>query len=163
MNILQHIPIDKYGDVLVTMNPDHRPRWDLLQGEYIYRHPLYTLDAIHAQERLQNIQGKQSVSFCGAWTKYGFHEDGFSSGLKVAIDQLGATLPFEFVDSTRSRSSRSLGLSDMMVRSIISVVLLALTVMESVLGLPGISWCVELVSLVGEIVIDSLEDAGWLR
>jgi hypothetical protein len=34
MNILQHILTDKYGDVLVTMNPDHRPRWDLLQVRF---------------------------------------------------------------------------------------------------------------------------------
>jgi hypothetical protein len=163
MNILQHIPADRYGDVLVTMNPDHRPRWDLLQGEYIYRHPLYTLDAIRAQERLQHIQGRQGVSFCGAWTKYGFHEDGFSSGLKVAMDQLGAKLPFEFVDSTRSRRTPSLGMRDMVVRSIISVALLAIRVIEILLSLPGISWCMDLASLIGEIVLDSLEDARVLR
>lgn len=38
--------------------------------------------------------------------KYGFHEDGFSSGLKVAVEHLGAELPFDFLDSTFSRGRR---------------------------------------------------------
>ena len=80
------------------------------------------------------------------------------------MDQLGATLPFEFVDSTRSRGNRpALGMTDMVLRSIISLVLLAISAMENVLSFPGISWCVELVSLIGEIMLDSLEDAGLLR
>ena len=41
----------------------------------------------------------QRISYCGAWTKYGFHEDGFSSGLKVAMEHLDAKLPFHFTDS----------------------------------------------------------------
>jgi predicted NAD/FAD-binding protein len=30
------------------------------------------------------LQGKQNTYFCGAWTGYGFHEDGLKSGLDVA-------------------------------------------------------------------------------
>jgi hypothetical protein len=35
------------------------------------------------------------VSFCGAWTNYGFHEDGCTSGLLCAVS-LGAESPFQF-------------------------------------------------------------------
>ncbi len=53
----------------------------------------------------------------GDWTKYGFHEDGFSSGVKVAMDHLGATIPFQFVDSTFSRGRRpQLGPADYAMR-----------------------------------------------
>jgi predicted NAD/FAD-binding protein len=30
------------------------------------------------------LQGQQHSYFCGAWTGYGFHEDGLKSGLAVA-------------------------------------------------------------------------------
>ena len=86
MNILQHLKVSKVGPVLVTMNPRHPPARALTQGEFIYRHPLYTVAAVDAQKRLPALQNTRGVSYCGAWTKYGFHEDGFSSGLKVAMD-----------------------------------------------------------------------------
>ena len=38
------------------------------------------------------------VSFVGAWTLFGFHEDGFTSGIRAA-EKLGAKIPFEIVDA----------------------------------------------------------------
>ena len=119
MNILQHIPREKYGDVLVTLNPPKEapPNPDTVQGRWTYHHPLYNAAAIHSQKQLPRIQNTRGISYCGAWTKYGFHEDGFSSGLKVAVDHLGAKLPFELVDSTFSRGRKPrLGLLDYMAR-----------------------------------------------
>lgn len=106
MNILQHIPTSKYGDVLVTLNPIHKPAKHTIQGQWTYHHPLYNASMVSAQKALPAIQNTRGISYAGAWTKYGFHEDGFSSGLKVAIEHLGAELPFEFVDSTFSRGRR---------------------------------------------------------
>ena len=40
--------------------------------------------AIAAQRRLGDIQGLSHLWFAGAWTRYGFHEDGLMSGLAVA-------------------------------------------------------------------------------
>ena len=40
--------------------------------------------AIAAQARLDEIQGRDRLWFCGAWCRYGFHEDGFTSALEVA-------------------------------------------------------------------------------
>lgn len=106
MNILQHIPREAFGDVLVTLNPLHEPDPKTVQGRYSYRHALYTPGAVRAQERLETIQNKRGISYAGAWTKYGFHEDGFSSGLRVAVEHLGANIPFEFKDSTLSRGEK---------------------------------------------------------
>ena len=120
MNILQHIDLEKFGNVLVTLNPLYRPAEHTIQGEWTYHHPLYNEAAIRSQKALPSIQNTRNISYAGAWTKYGFHEDGFSSGLKVAVDHLGATLPFDFVDSTFSRGKRPrLGLLDYMLRVVI--------------------------------------------
>jgi len=40
--------------------------------------------AIAAQQALPSIQGLRNTWFAGAWTGYGFHEDGLKSGLAVA-------------------------------------------------------------------------------
>ena len=123
MNILQHIPETAFGDVLVTLNPLHEPAAGTVQGRYSYRHPLYTPAAIRAQRQLPKIQNVRGISYAGAWTKYGFHEDGFSSGLRVAQDALGAKLPFTFTDSTYSRGRRpELGMADWIVRLFVVVV-----------------------------------------
>ena len=120
MNLLQHIPSDTYGPVLVTLNPLHAPAKHLTQGEWTYHHPLYNAVSIRSQKLLPRIQNTRRISYAGAWTKYGFHEDGFSSGLKVAIEHLAAELPFEFVDSTFSRGRRPvLGWADWVLRLVI--------------------------------------------
>ena len=107
MNCLQHIPEEKFGPVLVTLNPLTPPDPRLVQGIWEYNHPLYNADVVKSQNLLYRIQNTRGISFVGAWTKYGFHEDGFSSGLAAATNHLGAKLPFDFVDSTYSRGRRS--------------------------------------------------------
>ncbi|UNI19836.1 hypothetical protein JDV02_005983 [Purpureocillium takamizusanense] len=136
MNILQHIPREPFGDVLVTLNPLHRPRPAQTQGRYFYSHPLYTPTAVRAQKLLRNIQNKRGISYAGAWTKYGFHEDGFSSGLLVAQEHLGAKLPFEFKDSTYSRGKKpKLGLGDLLLRLLILLVqVFVVQIMERLSG-----------------------------
>ncbi|KAL8703089.1 MAG: hypothetical protein Q9201_003726 [Fulgogasparrea decipioides] len=131
MNILQHIPRSQFGDVLVTLNPLHQPNPFLTQGTWTYHHPLYSSEAIRCQKLLPLIQNTRGISYCGAWTKYGFHEDGFSSGLKVAVEHLGARLPFEFVDSTFSRGRRPvLGWRDYVVRILVLVMRIGILLVE---------------------------------
>lgn len=135
MNLLQHIPEGKFGPVLVTLNPLNMPNPKLAQGIWEYSHPLYNAAAIRSQDLLPKIQNIRGISYCGAWTKYGFHEDGFSSGLSVAISHLGARLPFEFVDSTFSRGKRpALTMKNYLLRLAILLVQIILLVIERV-------WC----------------------
>jgi uncharacterized protein len=59
------------------------PRADTIHGEFDYAHPVFDAAAIAAQQRLPELQGERHTWFCGAWTRYGFHEDGLVSGLAV--------------------------------------------------------------------------------
>ncbi len=92
MNKLQNI--DKNYPLFITLNPIKAPKDDLTIERYQYAHPLFNSAAINAQGKLENIQGKNRVWFCGAWTGFGFHEDGLKSGLKVARS-LGGIVPWE--------------------------------------------------------------------
>lgn len=131
MNILQHIPVETLGHVLVTLNPLHLPDPDFVQGRYTYSHPLYNSAAIRSQALLPRIQNTRNISYCGAWTKYGFHEDGFSSGLKVAQDHLGATLPFKFKDSTFSRGRHHvLRFRDLILRLVLIIMQVLIVLIE---------------------------------
>jgi predicted NAD/FAD-binding protein len=91
MNRLQGIGDDK--PLFVSLNPPVPPAAHLTFGRYMCEHPQYDAAAFAAQKRLGEIQGKRHTWFCGAWTGYGFHEDGLRSGLDVA-EALGATVPW---------------------------------------------------------------------
>ncbi len=91
MNALQNI--DRRHPVFVTLNPPVRPKEALTFGRYSYAHPQFDAGAVDAQTRLGEIQGQRRTFFCGAWTGYGFHEDGLKSGL-AAAEALGAQVPW---------------------------------------------------------------------
>jgi predicted NAD/FAD-binding protein len=91
MNRLQGIDDDK--PLFVSLNPPFEPDPALTFGKYMCDHPQYNAAAFAAQKRLGEIQGKRHTWFCGAWTGYGFHEDGLRSGLAVA-EALGASVPW---------------------------------------------------------------------
>ena len=91
MNALQGIDDDK--PLFVSLNPPFEPDPALTFGRYLCDHPQYNAAAFAAQKRLGEIQGKRHTWLCGAWTGYGFHEDGLRSGLAVA-ESLGATVPW---------------------------------------------------------------------
>src|ERR1700712_3268401 len=91
MNELQGIDDDR--PLFVSLNPPFEPDPALTFGRYMCDHPQYNAAAFAAQKRLGEIQGKRHTWFCGAWTGYGFHEDGLRSGLAVA-ESLGASVPW---------------------------------------------------------------------
>lgn len=81
LNRLQRIPFEQ--PVVVSLNPLQAIDPATIVGEYDYAHPVFDLAAIEAQKRLPLIQGQQHTWYAGAWTGYGFHEDGLKSGLQV--------------------------------------------------------------------------------
>lgn len=81
LNRLQPLPFETA--VVVSLNPVREPRADAVHGEFDYAHPVFDGAAIAAQHRVSTIQGLRRTWFCGAWTRYGFHEDGLLSGMAV--------------------------------------------------------------------------------
>src|SRR5258708_39294475 len=79
--------------LFVSVIPTWAPAPELTFGEYLCDHPQYTARAFAAQKRLHEIQGRRHTWFCGAWTGYGFHEDGLRSALTVG-EALGAVAPW---------------------------------------------------------------------
>ena len=82
LNRLQPLPFAQ--PVLVSLNPSIDIDTSKVHGVFDYAHPVFDVAAIQAQRQLPGLQGLQHSYFCGAWTGYGFHEDGLKSGLAVA-------------------------------------------------------------------------------
>ncbi|MFP3269285.1 MAG: FAD-dependent oxidoreductase [Paraburkholderia sp.] len=82
INRLQPLPFRR--PVIVTLNPSTQPAPGTELGQFVYDHPLLDHAALIAQRRLPDLQGERRTFFAGAWTGYGFHEDGLRSALNVA-------------------------------------------------------------------------------
>ena len=82
INKLQPLPFTT--PVMVTLNPFVEPDAANVIARIAYAHPVFDAAAIAAQQQLDNIQGVNGIWFAGAWTGYGFHEDGLKSGEAVA-------------------------------------------------------------------------------
>lgn len=95
MNALQKI--NEATPLFVSLNPPHAPDPNMTFGQYSYSHPQFDRAALAAQRILHRIQGRGGVWHAGAWTGYGFHEDGLASGLRAAF-ALGGQVSWTFKD-----------------------------------------------------------------
>ena len=87
MNRLQGL--DAAEDIFVTLN-----RTDSLDPEKVikvipYEHPIVTHEAVAAQRRWGEVSGADRIHFCGAYWRWGFHEDGCWSAIR-ACERLAA-------------------------------------------------------------------------
>lgn len=82
MNRLQPLPVKT--PVLVSLNPVQPPRDEKIINVMRYAHPVFDGPAVQAQKTVHELQGQGGVWLAGAWTRYGFHEDGFQSGINAA-------------------------------------------------------------------------------
>jgi cyclopropane-fatty-acyl-phospholipid synthase len=93
LNLLQNL-----GDapnklpILVTLNPgpDSIPAQDLTLSKFHLAHPLFSTSMLSAVRGVRReLQGEGGVFFAGAWLRWGFHEDGFISGVWAANAVIG--------------------------------------------------------------------------
>lgn len=80
MNLLQSL--DGPQPFFVTLNPERE--LDHVWCRRHYAHPVFSAEARAAQRRYDEINGVRSTWYAGAYWGWGFHEDGFASGVRVA-------------------------------------------------------------------------------
>lgn len=90
MNILQNFH-DAPETFCVTLNRTRDIDPAKILKQFDYTHPVFTMDAVRAQQRYHEIGNRNRSHFCGAYWFNGFHEDGVNSALRVTRD-LGVEL-----------------------------------------------------------------------
>jgi len=99
MNALQGLKTAR--PLLVSLNPLVEPDPASILLTRHYTHPRFDTAAMDAQERLPAIQGTDRLWFAGAWTGWGFHEDGIASAVRIAT-ALGLAIPWQAVPHRRA-------------------------------------------------------------
>ena len=81
MNRLQNIP--ERDPLFISLNPATPVKEELIYDVNTFRHPVFDRAALRAQRRVADLQGQRNTWFAGAWLRHGFHEDGFTSAVRV--------------------------------------------------------------------------------
>lgn len=68
----------------VSLNAANRVDPSTVLYRTTYHHPVYTAATAAAQRRIDEISGVRNTYYCGAYWRYGFHEDGVLSALAIA-------------------------------------------------------------------------------
>ncbi|MFM2365505.1 MAG: hypothetical protein RIR95_112 [Pseudomonadota bacterium] len=82
MNRLQNIP--QTDPLFVSLNPSKTIPEKLIYDQTTFRHPVFDVAALAAQRQVMAMQGQNNTWFAGAYTRHGFHEDGFASAKRIA-------------------------------------------------------------------------------
>jgi predicted NAD/FAD-binding protein len=89
MNRLQALEADR--EFCVTLNRSDAIDPAKILRTISYAHPVFTSKGALAQARHEEISGRNRTHYCGAYWRWGFHEDGVVSALRVA-ERFGARL-----------------------------------------------------------------------
>jgi len=84
MNILQKLQSETTFCVTLNDTQDINP--EKILRRISYQHPVFTAAGFAAQQRQQEINGWHRTWYCGAYWRYGFHEDGVVSALNALQD-----------------------------------------------------------------------------
>ena len=80
MNLLQNLQSQK--NFFLSINPSYIPNH--CHDKTTFEHPIFSLETLSAQKKINKIQGNTNTWFCGSYCGYGFHEDGIQSAIYVA-------------------------------------------------------------------------------
>jgi predicted NAD/FAD-binding protein len=89
MNILQ--TLDAPVRFLVSLNHAAKIDERKVIQTFQYHHPVYLPEGVAAQRRHRELNGTRRTYFCGAYWRYGFHEDGVVSA-QTALEHFSTDL-----------------------------------------------------------------------
>jgi len=81
LNLLQNLDVEK--NIFLTLNPHFNIDEKLVIDKIQFSHPYYDHNTLKNQKKLDLLQNKQNILFCGSYHGYGFHEDGIKSTLNM--------------------------------------------------------------------------------
>ena len=81
LNLLQNLNINK--NIFLTLNPFFKVDEKKIIKKIDFTHPYYNQETLMNQKKLNLIQNKKNILFCGSYFGYGFHEDGIKSSLEM--------------------------------------------------------------------------------
>lgn len=88
MNVLQNLKTKHH--YLININGEEFISKDKIIKKIKYHHPVFDIHAVNAQKRIHELNAYHSnIYFCGAWQRYGFHEDGLLSAVNLCESILG--------------------------------------------------------------------------
>lgn len=150
INTLQEIPSAVAGPIAITVNPFTPPHPRLVQAVWEFTDMEIGNTALDTQRRrLPTIQNRDGLSYCFVWTGRGFFEDAVTGALRVAVEHLGAEVPFQVDVQHRdfhgggdgeAIGSMVLGVRDHLVLTSLGLVRVYLRAFELLLALLDLFW-----------------------
>ena len=81
LNLLQNLKCDE--NIFLTLNPYYEIDQSKILKKVRFTHPYFDQLALDHQSKLNNLQNKRNILFCGSYFGYGFHEDGIKSSIEM--------------------------------------------------------------------------------
>ena len=112
MNLLQHIRSRYVFNV--TLNSDELIDPTKVLQRFVYEHPIFTVRRAAAQARHGELLNANRTSYCGAYWRNGFHEDGVVSALAVC-DSLNNKMQAGTTRKPVTRTNKTYGMQPALV------------------------------------------------
>ncbi|KAE8352376.1 FAD/NAD(P)-binding domain-containing protein [Aspergillus coremiiformis] len=135
VNSLQDIPTCLFDRLYITLNPFTPPHPRFAHGVWEFTDPELSTATLVAQSHLPLIQNRRGLSYGFRWTGRGFLEDAVTSGLQIAVEHLGASVPFEVqyhpdpLDLSKS-PALELGLKEHLIRTVLCLIRVYVLIFE---------------------------------
>ena len=81
LNLLQNLTCNE--NIFLTLNPTSQISENKILKKVKFTHPYFDQNALNHQNKLNLLQNKKNILFCGSYFGYGFHEDGIKSSLEM--------------------------------------------------------------------------------
>ena len=81
LNLLQNLKCEE--NIFLTLNPYLEIDASKVLKKVKFTHPYFDQSALNNQIKLNELQNKKDVLYCGSYFGYGFHEDGINSSIEM--------------------------------------------------------------------------------